>query len=126
MHTKLAHAPATLSKAVHLSTTKLISCHSNFTRVHHYQAAAKCPSAPRHHHLQQHHSTPHARKPSSTAVTKRVSLPTADKYISDLVASNEEFDVVVIGAGIGGLSCAALLAYYGLKVSDLLPGRSLE
>jgi len=27
-----------------------------------------------------------------------------------------ESDVVVIGAGIGGLSCAALLVYYGLKV----------
>eukprot|EP00775_Hariotina_reticulata_P013799 gene13799-13920_t len=35
---------------------------------------------------------------------------------ADLVGPEEDFDVVVIGAGIGGLSCAALLAYYGLKV----------
>ena len=30
--------------------------------------------------------------------------------------SLEEVDVVVIGSGIGGLSCAGLLAKYGLKV----------
>ena len=30
-----------------------------------------------------------------------------------------ETDVVVIGSGIGGLSCAALLAKYGLEVTVL-------
>lgn len=30
-----------------------------------------------------------------------------------------EADVVVIGSGIGGLSCAALLAKYGLQVTVL-------
>ncbi len=40
--------------------------------------------------------------------------------------SNEETDVVVIGSGIGGLSCAALLARYGFDVtvceSHSIPG----
>lgn len=36
--------------------------------------------------------------------------------VSDKVSAVDKFDVVVIGAGIGGLSCAAMLAYYGLKV----------
>lgn len=35
---------------------------------------------------------------------------------SDQLSPGDVFDVVVIGAGIGGLSCAALLAFYGLKV----------
>lgn len=30
--------------------------------------------------------------------------------------SNSEFDYIVIGSGIGGLSCAALLRFYGYKV----------
>ena len=34
-------------------------------------------------------------------------------------ADSHETDVVVIGAGIGGLSCAALLAKYGLQVTVL-------
>lgn len=34
-------------------------------------------------------------------------------------AESHETDVVVIGAGIGGLSCAALLAKYGLQVTVL-------
>ena len=40
--------------------------------------------------------------------------------------SQEETEVIVIGSGIGGLSCAALLARYGFKVtvceSHSLPG----
>lgn len=36
--------------------------------------------------------------------------------VSDKISPSESFDVVVIGAGIGGLSCAAMLAYYGFKV----------
>lgn len=34
-------------------------------------------------------------------------------------SDSHETDVVVIGAGIGGLSCAALCAKYGLKVTVL-------
>ena len=30
--------------------------------------------------------------------------------------ADEEYDVVVIGSGIGGLSCGSLLAKYGYKV----------
>jgi NADPH-dependent 2,4-dienoyl-CoA reductase/sulfur reductase-like enzyme len=32
---------------------------------------------------------------------------------------SHETDVVVIGSGIGGLSCAALLARYGVKVTTV-------
>ena len=32
--------------------------------------------------------------------------------------STQQTDVVVIGSGIGGLCCAALLAKYGLKVGE--------
>jgi ribulose 1,5-bisphosphate synthetase/thiazole synthase len=34
-------------------------------------------------------------------------------------AASHETDVVVIGAGVGGLSCAGLLAKYGLDVTVL-------
>lgn len=36
----------------------------------------------------------------------------SDGSISDF---EEEVDVIVVGAGLGGLSCAALSAYYGMK-----------
>jgi ribulose 1,5-bisphosphate synthetase/thiazole synthase len=36
--------------------------------------------------------------------------------MSDQLSPGESFDVVVVGSGIGGLSCGALLAYYGFKV----------
>ena len=45
---------------------------------------------------------------------------------------DQETDVVVIGSGIGGLCCAALLAKYGLKVrpndliTDELPEAAME
>ena len=35
---------------------------------------------------------------------------------ADATAADEEVDVVVIGSGIGGLSCAAMLAKYGYDV----------
>jgi glycine/D-amino acid oxidase-like deaminating enzyme len=35
-------------------------------------------------------------------------------------------DVVVIGSGIGGLSCAALLARYGYQVRGFLPWPFLQ
>jgi flavin-dependent dehydrogenase len=36
--------------------------------------------------------------------------------VSDQLSPGKAFDVVVVGSGIGGLSCGALLAYYGFKV----------
>lgn len=41
--------------------------------------------------------------------------PNARVRSSATAGDDEEFDVVVIGAGIGGLSCAALTAKYGLR-----------
>lgn len=42
------------------------------------------------------------------------------------MVNNDNLDVIIIGSGIGGLSCGALLAQYGLKVlvceSHTLPG----
>ena len=41
--------------------------------------------------------------------------------------TEEEYDIIVIGSGIGGLSCASLLSKYGYKVkvfeSHYLAGR---
>lgn len=49
--------------------------------------------------------------------TSRLRRAAATDTATDTVApGGEEVDVVVVGAGIGGLSCAAMLAYYGLKV----------
>lgn len=36
--------------------------------------------------------------------------------VTDTLSPGEAFDVVIVGAGVGGLSCGALLASYGLKV----------
>ncbi|CAM9252128.1 unnamed protein product, partial [Scytosiphon promiscuus] len=50
----------------------------------------------------------------------------AEEEADDSERDEEEVDVVVIGAGIGGLTCAALLAQYGLDVtvceSHTIPG----
>lgn len=53
--------------------------------------------------------------------TTRSSAVASVKYIpaTDGKAQSHEADVVVIGAGIGGLSCAAILAKYGLDVTVL-------
>lgn len=46
--------------------------------------------------------------------------------IQKILQDEESFDYIVIGSGIGGLSCASLLAWYGYKVlvleSHYLPG----
>lgn len=50
--------------------------------------------------------------------------PTNPRVATAALATNkergqqQETDVVVIGAGIGGLSCAAMAAKYGLDVSS--------
>ena len=50
-----------------------------------------------------------AQRPTQAAATQTAQLARG--------AEITETEVVVIGSGIGGLSCAALLAKYGVKVS---------
>jgi len=61
------------------------------------------------------HQTASFRPKAFTRVNPRTKLEMTD-----------EVDYVVIGSGIGGLSCAALLGYYGYSVTVLeshyLPG----
>lgn len=54
-------------------------------------------------------------RPLQAAVAEKATGPVASGS-----APSHETDIIVIGSGIGGLSCAALLAKYGYKVS-LLP-----
>lgn len=55
---------------------------------------------------------------------KATRRPTPSGVVTAALAANkqgaqqQETDVVVIGAGIGGLSCAAMAAKYGLDVSS--------
>ena len=66
------------------------------------------------------------RLPSSSSLARARLLTTSSPLRTSLVAAavttdstgewDVETDVVVIGSGIGGLSCAALLAYYGEDV----------
>jgi hypothetical protein len=58
-------------------------------------------------------------KSNSNGSSSSSSSSTTHQQLGDVFtpAERETFDVVVIGAGIGGLSCAALLAYYGFKAS---------
>jgi len=60
-------------------------------------------------------------RPSSSS-----SSSSSSSAVSDVLGPGEQCDVVVIGAGIGGLSCAAMLAYYGFKVSSDYTGRGPE
>ena len=67
--------------------------------------------------------------PSACVILRRPSLrkntrhPTPPRVATAALSANkhrgeqQETDVVVIGAGIGGLSCAAMAAKYGLDVS---------
>ncbi|KAF6250847.1 hypothetical protein COO60DRAFT_1645897 [Scenedesmus sp. NREL 46B-D3] len=57
--------------------------------------------------------------PLPQAAAAAASSSSRKRQSSDALSPGEEFDVVVIGAGIGGLSCAALLAYYGFKAMQL-------
>eukprot|EP00879_Flechtneria_rotunda_P011024 GHRR01011519.1.p1 GENE.GHRR01011519.1~~GHRR01011519.1.p1 ORF type:complete len:266 (+),score=72.07 GHRR01011519.1:472-1269(+) len=67
-----------------------------------------------------------SQKHVTHAAKQTTAVVTSSSNNSDNVGPKEEFDVVVIGAGIGGLSCAAMLAYYGFKVvcceSHSVPG----
>ena len=44
------------------------------------------------------------------------SLTSQGRMNDDTVEDEDIADIIVIGSGIGGLSCAALLAHYGKKV----------
>jgi carotene isomerase len=55
-------------------------------------------------------------KTAKTAV-KSASTPVSQHHKTVMAAVSDATDVVVIGTGIGGLSCAALLARYGLQVT---------
>ena len=60
--------------------------------------------------------TSHSKRASIlTACKAQAGSPTLEKP-SQSQQTAQETDVVVIGSGIGGLCCAALLAKYGLKV----------
>ena len=58
---------------------------------------------------------PRAARPR--ALRSRAAAVAADGAAT--IAADEEFDAIVIGAGLGGLSCAALLASNGLRVACL-------
>lgn len=73
-----------------------------------------------HPHHQQRHSSPFTitsagRSSYPSPLCLRTSSSSSSSS-SSTASWDEEHDVVVIGSGIGGLSCAALLAYYGLDV----------
>ena len=59
--------------------------------------------------------SPPARTRWQSVVRRAASADAAAKLSGD--ARSHETDVVVIGSGIGGLSCAAMLAKYGYQVS---------
>ena len=53
--------------------------------------------------------------PVRTNARYQATSRTAASATTDTIKSEEEWDVVVLGAGVGGLSAAALCARYGLK-----------
>ena len=56
------------------------------------------------------------RSRTTTTTTTSPLLSSSSSDTTSATSWDKEVDVVVIGSGIGGLSCAALLAYYGLDV----------
>ena len=52
-------------------------------------------------------------------VAPRAARPRALRPRAATIAADDEFDAIVVGAGLGGLSCAALLATNGLRVACL-------
>jgi phytoene dehydrogenase-like protein len=59
------------------------------------------------------HSTHHTRRSSTVVFDSSTTIVENDVAIPKTV--EEEYDVVVIGSGVGGLSCGGLCALYGLR-----------
>ena len=53
--------------------------------------------------------------PFTTEYKAKSRLPTMLQSTSKSETEEEEVDVIVVGAGLGGLSCAALSSLYGMK-----------
>lgn len=109
-----------LARAVHIKLVSGITCQPLYSRQLEQARQHKRPCRATSHHLGRRHkfTTWIACKAHATGSTK--DRPPLTQQ------SAQETEVVVIGSGIGGLCCAALLAKYGVKVvvceSHNIPG----
>ena len=66
--------------------------------------------------------TPAAFSPRGLPTRRAPAAARSAARLQAAATTDEEVDVVVIGAGLGGLSCAGLLASQGLKVAGVACG----